>query len=146
MTVTPAETPKTPIERWTGVRSGQASRPEPAKTALGLNQAVEPTPKESLEKIARELVGSTFYGTLMKQMHDSPFKSEIFSGGRGEQAFSPLYDQHMIQRMSGNSADRLVRPIVKRFEKAAAAAYEKQQIQKQKHEQGGDFVSTYRRA
>lgn len=146
MNITPAETPKTPIERWTGMRPGQASRQQPAKTARSLYQAVEPTPKESLEKIARDLVGSTFYGTLMKQMHDSPFKSDVFSGGRGEQAFSPIYDQHMIQRMSGNSADRLVRPIVKRFEKGAEAAYAKHQIEKQQHEQGGDFVSAYRRA
>lgn len=74
---------------------------------------------KKLDKAARQLVGATFFGTLLKQMHQSPFKSEIFSGGRGEEAFSPLLNQHLVDRMSRGAGEKLVRSIVKRFHKLA---------------------------
>lgn len=100
-----------------------------------------PTATQNLEKVAREVVGQTFFGTLLKQMHDSPFKSDLFSGGRGEEAFNPMYDQYMVQRMARGTGEKLVRPIVKKFQKAAEAAYRKQQQLK-----GADLVSANRRA
>lgn len=66
---------------------------------------------------AQKWVGQTFYGTLMKQMHNSPFKSKILDGGRGQQAFQPLMDQQLVDRMSRKSAKGLVRSIVKKIEK-----------------------------
>ena len=75
---------------------------------------------EQLTHQAQKLVAQTFYGTLMKQMHDSPFKSQLMDGGRGGQAFQPLMDQHLIDRMarsSGNKAGKLVRSVVKRLER-----------------------------
>ena len=75
--------------------------------------------RAALVKQARVWVSQTFFGTLLKQMHDSPFKSELFSGGRGGQAFSSLFDQHLTQRMAGGkSAEKLVNSIVKKIERS----------------------------
>jgi Rod binding domain-containing protein len=70
-------------------------------------------------------VAQTFFGTLLKQMRDSPFKSELFSGGQGGQAFGGLYDQQMAERMARGAGSKLVNSIVRRIE--ANAAYGKQQ-------------------
>ena len=75
--------------------------------------------RAALVKQARVWVSQTFFGTLLKQMHDSPFRSELFSGGRGGQAFSSLFDQHLTARMAGGkSAEKLVNSIVKHIERA----------------------------
>ena len=75
---------------------------------------------EQLTHQAQKLVAQTFYGTLMKQMHDSPFKSQLMDGGRGGAAFQPLMDQHLIDRMakaSGNKAGKLIRSVVRRLDR-----------------------------
>jgi Rod binding domain-containing protein len=139
MTITPQDTRKFEVQTLPTLGRPQERRSEQAISALPLQgQESAQLPKNKLEKLARDLVGQTFFGTLLKQMHDSPFKSDLFGGGRGEQAFSPLYDQHLAQRMTRGAGDKLVRPIVKKFQKAAEDAYRKQ---KEK-----DLVSTYRRA
>ena len=75
--------------------------------------------RAALVKQARVWVSQTFFGTLLKQMHDSPFRSELFSGGRGGQAFSSLFDQHLTERMAGGKgAEKLVNSIVKHIERA----------------------------
>lgn len=84
------------------------------------------TPHGELETQARNLIGTTFFATLLKQMHNSPFKSDLFSGGRGGEAFGGLYDQHLAQRMAAKSGGKLTRPIVKKYQQAADAAYERQ--------------------
>ena len=75
------------------------------------------TPRQSqLTRQAQRLVGQTFYGTLLKQMHNSPFKSKILDGGRGAEAFAPLMDQRLIDRMSKSAGKRLVQSIVRHIE------------------------------
>jgi len=46
-------------------------------------------------------------------MHESPFKSVLWSGGRGGEAFSTLYDQHLAERMARSSGRPLANSIVK---------------------------------
>lgn len=75
------------------------------------------TKKKDIESTAQQWVSQTFFGTLLKQMHESPFKSELWSGGRGGQAFSPLLDQHLAQRMARGSAKDLVKAIASKLEK-----------------------------
>ena len=113
-----------------------AGRPEQAKPAVtAVDAAHLPrgvtsktlTPDDHLKQQAQKLVSQTFYGTLLKQMHNSPFKSEMFTGGRGEEAFRPMYDALLADRMARSSADKLVRPIVNGLKKQATKAYEKQQ-------------------
>src|SRR5438874_13791751 len=81
---------------------------------------------DKLVKQAQIWVGQTFFGTLLKQMRESPFKSELFDGGRGGQAFGALYDQHLAERMSRGVGKHLVNAIVNRIEGRANAV--RQQI------------------
>ena len=73
-----------------------------------------------IEKQAQRLVSQTFFGTLLKQMHDSPFKSEMFSGGRGGKAFEPLMDQHLADRMARGAGKKLTRSIARQLKRRAA--------------------------
>lgn len=79
---------------------------------------------DKIEEQARKLVAQTFYGTMFKQMRESPFKSELFSGGRGGQAFTPLLDQHLADHMARSADSKLVRAIARKLE--AKSAYQKQ--------------------
>ena len=87
------------------------------------------TQHEKLERQTRNWVAQTFFGTLLKQMENSPFKSELFSGGRGGEAFSSLYHQRLAEHMARGAGSKLVNSIVRRIE--AKAAYQKQQAQPQ---------------
>jgi hypothetical protein len=84
------------------------------------------TEHEKIQEQARKWVSQTFYGTLLKQMRDSPFKSELFSGGRGGQAFTPMLDQHLADRMSRSSDSKLVRAIARKLEARSAPDAAKQ--------------------
>jgi Rod binding domain-containing protein len=79
---------------------------------------------KGLETYAKQLVSQTFFGTMLKQMRESPFKSDLFEGGRGGQAFTGMYDQKMADQMSRGAGKRLVNAIVRKLE--ANKAYAKQ--------------------
>jgi len=80
---------------------------------------------DQITEQTQKWVSQTFFGTLLKQMDDSPFKSELFSGGRGGQAFSSLYHQQLADRIARGAGHKLVNTIVRRIE--AKQAYQKQQ-------------------
>jgi Rod binding domain-containing protein len=80
-------------------------------------QANTQTNREDLQKQAEKLVSQTFFGTMFKQMRNSPFKSELFSGGRGGEVFHSLMDQHLADRMAQGAGNDLVQSIVKHLEK-----------------------------
>ena len=110
-----------------------AATARPSVRALGagdlsrasrLTQAA-PTQHDRIVAQTEKWVAQTFFGTLLKQMENSPFKSDLFSGGRGGQAFSSLYHQQLTERMARSAGDQLVKTIVRRIE--ATAAYQKQQ-------------------
>src|SRR4051812_20826021 len=69
---------------------------------------------DRLVRQAQQWVGQTFFGVLLKQMRESPFKSHLFEGGRGGQAFSSLYDQKLIEHMSRGAGKSLVNAIVRK--------------------------------
>lgn len=78
---------------------------------------VQMTKHDQLVKSTRAWVAQTFYGQMLKQMNNSPFKSDLFDGGRGGQAFRSQLDQRLAERMANSRAsDRLVKSIVKRLE------------------------------
>lgn len=85
--------------------------------------AAQRSQHEQLVKQTENWVAQTFFATLLKQMRDSPFKSDLMDGGRGGQAFSSLYDQHLAQRMGHAAGSKLVHAIVRKIE--ASAAYRK---------------------
>lgn len=72
---------------------------------------------EKLVKGARMWVAQSFFGEMLKQMRNSPFKSELFEGGRGGQAFQGQFDQKLAERMaSSHAGDRLVWSMVRKIE------------------------------
>ncbi len=74
----------------------------------------------------RTWVAQTFFGTLLKQMRNSPFKSDLFSGGQGGQTFASLHDQHLAEHMTRGAGSKLVNGIVRRIE--ANAAYRRHAV------------------
>ena len=108
-------------------------RASPRKLAAGdINPAARlakpgrpDTQHDKVVKQTQNWVAQTFFGTLLKQMENSPFKSELFSGGRGGQAFSSLYHQRLAEHMASGAGAKLVHSIVRRIE--AKAAYQKQE-------------------
>ena len=73
---------------------------------------------QQLQKHTQKWVAQTFYGNVLKQMHNSPFKDDKFSGGRGGQAFGEMLDQQMADRLSKSSGSKLVNAIVDKIEYA----------------------------
>ena len=94
--------------------------------APGLPRHNAPDAQDKVKETARKLVAQTFYGTLLKQMRNSPFKSELFEGGRGGQAFSPLLDQHLAEHMTRATDNHLVNAIARKLE--GKAAYQQHQL------------------
>jgi Rod binding domain-containing protein len=80
--------------------------------------------QDQVQSLAEKWVAQTFYGTLLKQMRESPFRSEIFDGGRGGQAFGALFDQHIAERLSHGAGGKLTRALAHRMQ--AKSAYAKQ--------------------
>lgn len=74
---------------------------DPARSAPRAMDAA-PAGKSSSE-IGRErvgeLVGSIFYGQLLRQMNQSSLRSDLFHGGRGEEAFQGQLVQHLGERI-----------------------------------------------
>jgi Rod binding domain-containing protein len=144
--------PLTPIEMIPGIKGAPALKPldtsrnglSPAATLLPLEEtqyqhATSRAPKTEHDKIqeqARKWVAQTFYGAMLKQMRESPFKSEMFSGGRGGQAFATMLDQHLADHMSRAAGSKLVNAIARKLE--ARAGYVKQQTSAPLH---GDTAS-----
>ncbi|HWE04353.1 MAG TPA: rod-binding protein [Tepidisphaeraceae bacterium] len=75
---------------------------------------------EKLVKQSQKLVSQTFFGTILKQIHNSPFKSELLDGGHGSQGFTTMLDQHLADRMAGHTGMSLVNSMVRKIEKGAA--------------------------
>jgi Rod binding domain-containing protein len=80
-------------------------------------------PKDPLTQQAQKLVANTFYGTLMKQSRNDPFKSEMMDGGRGGEAFGEMLDQHLADHMSKGTGSKLVHSLVNKMH--ANSAYKK---------------------
>jgi Rod binding domain-containing protein len=79
---------------------------------------------EKLVKSTQTWVATTFFGTMLKQMRESPFHSDLLDGGKGGQAFMTMFDQHLAERMARGSGTKLVNAIVRKIE--AKRAYAKQ--------------------
>lgn len=106
--------------------SGILSHPKKGTPAAETN-----TPEAHHDRLVQQSqkwVAQTFFGTLLKQMRDSPFKSKLFDGGRGGEAFAQMYDQKLVEHMSRGAGKKLVHALVRKLEKTdAAKAYQKQQ-------------------
>lgn len=85
-----------------------------AAAAIGVSD--ESKKHDQLTKAAQTFVGVTFFGQMLKQMRESPFKDETFSGGRGGQAFQQMFDQQLAERMGRGSGRKLVDAMVNKIE------------------------------
>ena len=91
-----------------------------APHAMGIHGLGATQPQhQQIKTLSQKLVSQAFYGTLLKQMHDSPFKSSLFEGGRGGQMFGSMLDQQLADRMAGSSANGLADAMAKRIEQHA---------------------------
>lgn len=81
------------------------------------------THHQQLEKQTQKWVAQSFYGTLLRQVRKSPFRSKLFDGGRGGEAFGEMYDQQLAEHMTRGTGQKLVNSIVNRIE--AKHAYDK---------------------
>lgn len=96
--------------------SSNNSRPTlPGHRALGQH--------EKILQQAQKWVAQTFYGTLLKQVRQSPFHSKLFEGGRGGEAFQSMYDQKLAEHMARSTGKKLVNSIARKIE--AKQAYGK---------------------
>lgn len=71
---------------------------------------------EELTRQAQKLVSHTFFGPMLRQMRNSPFKNDLFDGGRGGQVFHAMFDQHLADRMAGSANNKLVSALVRQLE------------------------------
>ncbi len=71
---------------------------------------------EQLRQTAQKWEAQTFYGTMLKQMRESPFKSSLFEGGRGGQAYGAMFDQELANRMASGAGSKLANNIVRSIE------------------------------
>jgi len=90
---------------------------------------------DQLTAQAQKWVAQTFFGTLLKQVRNSPFRSELMDGGRGGQVFGSMYDQRLAEPMARGAGSKLVNSIVKRIE--AKQAYQKAARKKSDTSQDG---------
>ncbi len=74
-----------------------------------------------LTEQTQKWVAQTFYGQMLKQMRDSPFKSKLFDGGHGGEAFQQMADQHLADSMARGTGHKLVDAIVDRIEHPSTA-------------------------
>ena len=76
-----------------------------------------PSLRQQLRPVAQEWVAQTFFGTLLKQARTGSLgpQDSPLSGGRGGEAFSGLFDQHMARSAAGGVGGRLVDSIVDRI-------------------------------
>lgn len=71
---------------------------------------------KKLVKQTQKWVAQTFYGQLLRQMRQDPFKSQMMDGGRGGAAFGEMFDQQMADHMTRGAGMKLVNSIVDRIE------------------------------
>jgi Rod binding domain-containing protein len=102
--------------------SALTSTLQPVSSLAG-KKAPDSPQHDQLVAQTQKWVAQTFYGTLLKQVRNSPFRSELMDGGRGGQVFGSMYDQRIAEHMARGAGSKLVNSIVKRIE--AKQAYQK---------------------
>jgi Rod binding domain-containing protein len=83
----------------------------------------------------RKWVALSFFEPLLKEVRKDPFRSKLFDGGEGGEAFGSMYDERLAEKMTTGASNSLVNSIVRRIE--AKSAYAKQQRPKMNSEREG---------
>jgi Rod binding domain-containing protein len=90
----------------------------------------------------RKWVATTFFLPMFKKMRESPWRSKIFDGGRGGEAFGAMYDQKLAEHMTRGTGSKLVNSIVRKIE--AKKAYESQKFTIDMEREGADRMQAIR--
>jgi Rod binding domain-containing protein len=71
----------------------------------------------NLRPLAKQWVGQTFFGTLMRQARESSFMPEDspLSGGRGGEAFSSMLDARLAEHAGTGAGAKLADALVDRL-------------------------------
>lgn len=103
----------------TGMLAGHSS----ASGLIGtLNKAAASSQHQKLTGQAQKWVSQTFFGTMLKQMRNSPFKSKMLEGGRGGEMFQGMLDQRLADHMARGAGHKLVNAITRKIEARKAYA------------------------
>ncbi len=74
-----------------------------------------------LRETIDEVIGSVFFGPLMRSMRSSTLKGSIGHGGRGEEVFRAQLDQVLVERAGRATQYELSEVLFNRFAPAAVA-------------------------
>mgnify|MGYP001613282635 CR=1 FL=1 len=86
--------------------------------AMGSADTISKSSKLSaLREAAGKTVGSAFYGTIFQMMRESPFKTKIGNGGRGEEVFSAQLHGVLAERLGESKQSNLSDVLYRRLEK-----------------------------
>ncbi len=89
----------------------------PLASAVTDAQRENQTRLAELRQAAEQLVGITFFQTLLQSAHNSTLKGEIGHGGRGEEMFTAQLDVIFAERAAASSRFGLVDEIYARMAK-----------------------------
>ncbi|MEM1108312.1 MAG: hypothetical protein AAGH99_06445 [Planctomycetota bacterium] len=91
----------------------------------GENESTEPTDAKAhnreLREAAEQLVASAFILPLLQQARNDPFKSDLFHGGRGEEAFGQQLDVIYADNITRSANFGITDALVSRFERTEPA-------------------------
>ncbi len=85
------------------------------QSAATVNNARVDAQMENLRTTAGQVVGSVFYGTLLKELRQSSLKGELGHGGRGEDVFQAQLDQVFVEGIGKSTRFDLVDAIYNSF-------------------------------
>ena len=80
------------------------------------------TPNPVRQKV-QEFVSQAFIGTLLKQVRESPFKSDLFSGGQAGETYQSLYDQQVIGQVAPGIGGQLIDALERQFTSENGSAH-----------------------
>jgi len=89
----------------------------PLATAATEAQRENQTRLAELRQAAEQLVGITFFQTLLQSAHNSTLKGDYGHGGRGEEVFTAQLDVILAERAAESSRFGLVDEIYQRMAK-----------------------------
>ena len=95
-----------------GLRSGLT--PLESSFSAELDEAAEKQKKA--RESADQLIASAFVLPVLQEVRNSPFKVEMFSGGRAEEVFGQQLDVILAERITQSAGFGLSEALVRQFE------------------------------
>ncbi len=83
--------------------------------SAGLAGASPQQKKTMLRRAVQEMVGTTFYGQMLKIARSSPLKGKYGHGGRGEEIFGNQLDAELARRAGEGTRNSLTEAIYERL-------------------------------